>query len=462
MGYPARVIVLTVLVAAAPAFGEDLPTASRKSADAIATVLSSAPERAAVKQVAVTPFTAGPGVPAELSVQAAEAFAARLRGAAKLNVLDGPALRGLLGEQRLQALAGGARADGADPLRGVAQALVTGQLSADGDRLKLQVKLTLLPSGKVLGQAQSMADGPARVALPEPPRGAAPPVESARIEVAMRRVADGLATGFAKLPGNARYRRLAVLPFGEVGERARKQKLGTIVAAELATDLRRDHGLLLAEREKLTQVLSELKLQQMISPDPAAAARVGELADAQALVVGNVAEAGDRYLITARVVSSQTGESLAAESASVPAAGLVALASDAVVLRSRSDAAFRSLIVPGLGQMYNRQPAKAYLFGGTTLALAGTAVAFHVIGAGAESKYKKATTSAEAASHYSDAQSAYRTRNWLLVGTAAAWAVNVVDAYMSGVDGQAALSGSVAAAPVAVPGGGGLMLAGRF
>ncbi|MFO0584314.1 MAG: FlgO family outer membrane protein [Anaeromyxobacter sp.] len=462
---------LALVHSALPARADDLAVASRRVADSLATALASAPERATVKAIAVPPLGVQ-GVAADQGARAAEALGTRLATVARVSVLDAQTLKGVLGEARLSALNGNLRAD--EPAltsRNLAQAVVTGTVAVEGDHLRLTARLVLVPSGKLLAQAQGQADAAASVAVPVPP----PPVpvgtsaasrggtaEPQRIEVAMRKVADGLAAGFAKLPGNARYHRLAVLPLGEVGERVQKQRLGTVVAAELATDLRRDHGLLLVERERLGQVLGELKLQQMTSPDSSTAARIGQLAEAQALVIGSVAEAGDRYLVTARIVATETGEALAAESASVPAAGLVALASDAVVLRTRGDAAFRSLLVPGLGQAYNRQKAKAWAFGGAALALAGGAAVFHLSGTSSRSDYDKATSSEAATKAYDDAQTAFRTRNWLLAGLGAVWAVNVIDAYASGVDGEAALGGGVAFAPVAAPGAGGLVVAGRF
>jgi TolB-like protein len=275
-------------------------------------------------------------------------------------------------------------------------------------------------------------------------------------------MADGLAAGFAHLPGNARYRRLAVLVFSEVGEQAQKRKLGTIVAAEVATVLRRDHGLLLVEREKLGQVLGELKLQEMLNVDAGQASRIGQMADAQALVVGSVSQTGDRYLVSSRIVSTQTGETLAAESASIPEAALVAVASDAVVLRSRGDAALRSLIVPGLGQHYNHQPAKGWVFTGLAVGLAGGALWCHLAGATAHSSYESAADPDAAQRYYGQAQDLDRSRNWLLAGLATVWAVNVVDAYVSGVDGRALLGGGVALAPAPLPGGAGLVVASRF
>jgi TolB-like protein len=274
-------------------------------------------------------------------------------------------------------------------------------------------------------------------------------VESASIEVALRKLAGGLAAGFARLPGNAQYRRLAVLPFQELGPTATSSRLGAVTAAEIATSLQRDHRLLLVERARIADVLGELRLQQVLAVDPSQASRIGKMADAQALVLGSVAEVGDRVLITGRIVATETGETLAAESVNVQAAGLVAFSSEAVVLRSRSQAAIQSLLVPGWGQLYNRQRVKAYAVMGTEVALLGAAVGFHLAYDSAYSSYKAKqhavdlgqAPSQAAQSLYARAQDRYTTRNWLLVGVGVVWVGNVLDAYLSGVDGEALLGG---------------------
>jgi TolB-like protein len=288
--------------------------------------------------------------------------------------------------------------------------------------------------------------------------------EARSVDVAMRRIADADAAGVGKLPGNARYRRLAVLRFGEVGPEAKRRELGAVVTAELATNLRRDHGLLLVEREKLGSVLGEVKLGEMGLVDARSAPRLGQLADAQALVVGTIADGGGKFLVNARIVSTDAAETLAAAQEAIPAATLVAFSSDAVVLRSRRDAVFRSLLLPGFGQLYNRQPAKAAVFGLAEAALLGGAVAAHLAGAAAEDDYRARTgadlgsdPSAAAAALRETAQDRYQLRNALLWAAAGVWALNVADAYWSGVDGEA-----IAAAPLPLAGGGGIALAGRF
>lgn len=471
MRAPRAIAIAVVTAITGLAEAQDLSAPARKAADTLATGLMSSPEGPTVRQVAVLPFAEGPGAPG-LGRAVADVLGPRLAQVARVTVVDPEALRVAIGEKKLQAMLGSGRVDDPDLASKVgAQAVVTGSVGSDGGRITIGTQLALVAGGKVLARADVTADAAAR------PSGA----ESGSIEVAMRRLSDGLAAGFARLPGSGRYRRLAVLAFSEVGEKVQRQKLGLIVTAEVATNLKRDHGLFLVERARLGEVLSEMKLQEMTSPDAAQASRIGQMADAQALVIGSVAEVGGRYLITARIVATQSGEALAAESASVPEAGMAAIASDAVVLRSRGDALMRSLLFPGLGQSYNRQPVKAIAFAAAEVALLGAAVGFHVAGDAAWDDYlavdagTSGSPSAEATRLYDLAESRYKTRNWLLVGGAAVWVAGLVDAWASGVDGQALLGGGATAgagggarplvlAPVPTPSGAGigLALAGTF
>jgi TolB-like protein len=454
-----KLAVLAALCLAVPGRADDLRTAAERAAADLASALAASPDRAPVRRVAVPPFTET-GAAKGQGPAAATAAAARLAQLARVEVVDAAKLSAVVGERRLQVMTGGARADDPDLARlGNVQAVLAGEVQDAGDRLRVSLRLLTTPGNRVLASAAATADLPSQ-------RARAAAVESQHIDVALRKLSAGLAAGFARLPGSALYRRLAVLTFTENGEQAQKRRMGAIVTAEIATDLKRDHNLLLVEREKLGQVLGELKLQQMVSVDPARAGQIGQLADAQALVIGSVSEAGDQYLVNARIVATQTGETLAAESATLPAAGMVALASDAVVLRSRSDAVYRSLLVPGWGQFYNRQPVKAWLVIGTEVALGGAALGYHLAAQSSYDRYTKASSSARAQDLYDEASSRYRTRNWLLVAFGGVWLLNVADAWFSGVDGERLLAGGVAEAPalapVLLPGGAGAVATLRF
>ena len=462
-----------VMLVARPSRAEDSAAAARKAADALATGLMSSPEAPTIRQVALLPFTEGAGI-SGLAPSVVAVLGARLAqvGASRSSIPTRSAPR--MGEQKLQAMMGSRRVD--DPelaLKMGAHAVLTGSL--DARRVARPDHRAADARRRRQGPRHRPGDGRRSAEDRRPPSRAPSRSRCARLS-------DGLAAGFSRLPGSGRYQRLAVLTFSEVGDRAQQKKLGTIVTAEVATNLRRDHGLFLAERARLGEVLSEMKLQEMTSPDPAQASRIGKMADAQALVMGSVAEAGDRYLVTARIIATQTGEALAAESVSVPEAGHDRhrqRRGGPPLPRRRRDA---EPALPGLGQSYNRQPAKAIAFAAAEVALLGAALAYHLSGNAAWSDYRAVSAgaggspSAEATRLYDLADTRYATRNWLLVGGAAVWMVGLVDAWVSGVDGKALLGGGATAgagagargrlvlSPTPAPEGDGvgLALAGRF
>jgi TolB-like protein len=456
----ALAVALPLLVAAAAARAETPADAGHRAADSLLRQLSARAAGAPVHALAVAPLKAhGPG-----AADAAAAFHAALEaalGATKqVKVRAWSDLDQVNREKALQAAMGGGL--GLPPL-GEVQALVVGEATgAEGAPTRIQLRLVAMPAGTVLATESARVEGSGAA-----PLAWAQNAEATSVDVAIRRLSDQLAAGFRKLPGNARYERLAVLQFGETGAESKKRELGTVVTAELTTNLRRDHGLLLVERTRLDKVLSEMQLGAMGLVPEKDAPKLGKLADAQALVVGTVSDAGDRFLLNARIVSTETAETLATASEPVSAATLVALSSDAVVLRSRQDAAFRSLLVPGWGQMYNRQPTKAAIFAGTAMVALGGAITYQLIGAQAEHDYKTKTTAAqlgsdpvaEAADLRAKAEHAYAVRNGFLWALGGVWVLNVIDAYAFGVDGEKAAG--LAVAPTGDRGAT-LVLAGRF
>lgn len=462
-------LLALLALAPAPAAAEELEAAAKRVAGSILSQLSVRPARLAIQSITVPPLKEGAGV-AGLGRTFAQALAAQLT-AGGLQVRDWNGLDQNLRESALKAALGGT--PGITQLPQV-QGMAVGELivPSDGGPIRATVRILALPAGTVAASENARLDpppsAPAATAPPAPAPAAAAErlaTEAASVDVAMRRMADALAKGVARLPGNARYQRIAVLGFSEVGDEAKKRELGKVVTAELSTNLRRDHGFLLVEREKIGSVLSEVKLGEMGLVDAKSAPKVGQLADAQALVVGSVAEAGGKFLVNARVVTTETAETLAAASESIQSATLVAFSADAVVLRSRKDAVFRSVLLPGFGQLYNRQPRKAAAFAAAEVAVLGGAVAFQLLGAAAQKDYESQTTpsalgtdpAGAAADLRQTAEDRYRWRNTLLWTGAAIWALNVIDAYAFGVDGD-----ELAAAPAPMGGGVGMALGGRF
>ena len=263
----------------------------------------------------------------------------------------------------------------------------------------------------------------------------------------MRVLAEGLAVALKRLPGDHREQRFAVVPFENVGDEAQQKSLGLVVSDLVVTDLARDHRLPMIERTQLGAVMNELALQQSGAVDDAKALQVGKLAGARALVVGRVSDGGDVFVVSARAVDAETGAVIVAEDVKLPKAELVAFSANAVVLKSKSGAMFRSVVLPGWGQSYNGDDAKGLVLGALTIGLGVSTVV-----AGGLGVYNgfidyptahlrepaKSLSAAEKGAYIEGLRTtadAQLTAAAVLAGaTAVAWVVTVADAYVSGVD----------------------------
>jgi hypothetical protein len=125
----------------------------------------------------------------------------------------------------------------------------------------------------------------------------------------------------------------------------------------------------------------------------------------------------------------------------------VAFSTDAVVLKSKGGAMFRSLVLPGWGQSYNDEPVKAGVVGATVGTLAATTavtagfggylrfLVYDQIGTRPEDKDRTAAEIADLTVATRQGGEAALVAGAVLAGvTAAAWSLNVIDAYISGTD----------------------------
>ena len=281
------------------------------------------------------------------------------------------------------------------------------------------------------------------------------------VEVRLRILADRLAAGMSSLPGQGRYERFVVAQFAENGMEVKDMELGTLVSAQLSTFLKRDHGFFLLERARLADILKEIEMSMTGLTDPASAAKLGKMAGAQAIVVGSISVAGADFVINARVISAEKATVLVAESMNVPRAGMVSLAEESVVLRTKSGAVFRSALIPGWGQFYNRQPVKGGIIVGAEAALVGAAVAMHFLGMSDENEYRAddfaqkysgltATELGVKAQHLREsAEDFYELRNIFIYSAVGVWLYNILDAYLFGIDGEK--EAGLEITPTAVP-----------
>lgn len=266
----------------------------------------------------------------------------------------------------------------------------------------------------------------------------------------------------------ANPRKIAVSALVSLGPTARDKQMGDVVAEILQEKLAKVEGVTLIERMQLAKILEELKLSLLGLTDPGNAEAVGKMAGADAMIVGSVSEVAADFRISIRLVNVETGKIEKALAVSVPQENMIALSSDYVVVRTRSDAIFRSLLIPGWGQMYNRAPVRGGMYLTLTAAAGGGAVAAFMLAeqsAKDYDAYKPKAGEAPDQKKLDGLADEYSTRrkwaNGLGFAAAGIWLVNIIDAAATGQASTEVKSvPAVSLAPADT--GAGMQLAWRF
>ncbi len=130
-----------------------------------------------------------------------------------------------------------------------------------------------------------------------------------------------------------------------------------------------------------------------------------------------------------------SGERGATELALVAERGSAELGPDC-----RVGAVFRSLLVPGYGQLARGERVKGAIVFGAEVALLGTALAFHLAGDAANARYSAQPNDAIGPQSWRAlADSRHHVRDVLLFGASALWAASIADAFLGGRRGTPAL-----------------------
>lgn len=223
---------------------------------------------------------------------------------------------------------------------------------------------------------------------------------------------------------------LAVLPFQNQSENAEKNKIGEAATELLITSLSQEETLKLVERTQIEKLLEEQRLSLSGMLDSDKAPEIGEMLNAEYLILGAVTEMGSNYFINAQITAVETSEILAAVSVETRIDAMVELAEDMFPERKYpSSAMFRSLMVPSWGQFYNDQPGKGALFLGTEMAALASFGVFYYLGHNHYQDYLE--PSATTVASY-DSASTFFTIASISVCTAAAVHIwGAVDAWLS-------------------------------
>ena len=251
------------------------------------------------------------------------------------------------------------------------------------------------------------------------------------VQEGVQSLANRLVGGMDKTAG-AGYRRMAVLPFKVQDPDAEEHQLGRVSSELLSSRLAQNPQIIQVERDRLDSVISELKRSEKGELSKDGAVSVGKLLGASNIVLGSISASGADYLITARIVDSETGRVVTAADQIFPKAGMVAISEDVVEVKSKLGAAIRSAVFPGWGQIYTGDMSRGLAYSATFVGMAAGAITSTLLATQAENKYNENT--ANTVEEREVANGHYDRVNYFLIGLGALWAVAVSDAYITGVD----------------------------
>ncbi len=253
-------------------------------------------------------------------------------------------------------------------------------------------------------------------------------------EIAVKKLADKLRSRILEASPNGAV--VAVVRFLNLGPKAIDKKMGEIVTELLTAELSNSPKIKLVERENLDKLLQELRLSLLGVTNPRLASKVGKMLNAQYMIIGAVADVGTDFVINARVVDVATSRIVGNAKVRLKQEDVIALSSKYLVVKTKMGALYRSMVIPGWGQIYSGHKVKGIFFTVTTLGLVGAALTEYYIGKNVyyDDKYMNATNPDDAKYYYDKAVDAYSLGNQLLLAGAAVWIVNMVDAYVTGVN----------------------------
>ena len=126
---------------------------------------------------------------------------------------------------------------------------------------------------------------------------------------------EQLAAQITKAAPEGKQFRIAVADFPDL--QGVTSDLGRYIASRLTTRLAQSPKFSVIERQRLGQVLTELKFSMSDLVDPAKAKQLGRMVGVEAIVVGTVSDLGNQVDLDARVIEIETNRMLLATSTTI-------------------------------------------------------------------------------------------------------------------------------------------------
>lgn len=131
----------------------------------------------------------------------------------------------------------------------------------------------------------------------------------------LRKGVEQLAEQIIKTTPEGGQRRVAVVDFPDLQNVT--SDLGRYIANRLTTRLGQSTKFLVIERQRLSQVLAELKLNMSDLVDPEKAKRLGQMVGVDAIVVGTISDLGNQVDLDARIIEIETNRMMLGETVTI-------------------------------------------------------------------------------------------------------------------------------------------------
>jgi len=136
-------------------------------------------------------------------------------------------------------------------------------------------------------------------------------------------LAESLIANYEKRKYAFEPKKIAILNFDELGTNVKKNQLGQVVSGLLLEKFSNYPMLKVVEREKLDLLFKELNLNLSGAVKKQDIKRVGLILGIDFLLLGSVVEIENQFLIHSRIVNVETGEIIAAKSATIDKSTLI-------------------------------------------------------------------------------------------------------------------------------------------
>jgi len=119
---------------------------------------------------------------------------------------------------------------------------------------------------------------------------------------------------------------LAILKFKNLGTTLKKNNIGEIISNFLSAEFNNSTIFKLVERENLKKIFKEIELGMSGATDDETSIEPGKIKGAELLLIGSISEVGKSFVITAKLIDTETAKIISVSTVTIPREKLLKIA----------------------------------------------------------------------------------------------------------------------------------------